>query len=147
MDATQTDKPSPNRTGLGVGTIASSSAAPYGFTISLWSCGALLIHWHSNPTVWEVFLFAAGTVAGFGLIGLIAHRRMWAAETLPTGSLRVLAGVLHWFAVGLAVGTVALVAMIPSWVAWPLGSFLGTTIYLVVAGLELGLIAGRNGDT
>jgi hypothetical protein len=146
MDAAaeSTGQKSPSTTGIAVGTIVSSTATPYGYTVSLWSSGALLIHRHANPTVWEVFLFAAGAVAGFGLIGLIAHGRMWAEETLPQGPENVLAGVFHWFAVGLAVGAVALVSMIHSWVAWPLGSFVGTTIYLLGASLQLGLLARRN---
>jgi hypothetical protein len=103
------------------------------------------MHWHSTPAVWEVFLFAAGAVAGFAAIGLVAHGRMWAEEPLPTGPHSVLAGLLHWFAVGFAVGAVALVSMIHSWAAWPLGSFVGTTIYLVVASLELSLAARSKG--
>jgi hypothetical protein len=129
--------------GLATGTIVSSSATPYGYTVSLWSTGALLLHSHSTPAVWEVFLFAAGAVLGFTLIGLIAHGRMWAATTLPHGPETVLAGLLHWFAVGAAVGAAALVALIPGWVAWPLASLSATLLYLVGASAQLAFVASR----
>jgi hypothetical protein len=129
-----------SRTGIAVGTIVSSSAAPYGYTVSLWSSGALLIHSHSIPAVWEVFLCAAGAIAGFGLIGAIAHGRMWAEQTLPPGPQHLLAGLSHWFAVGVAVGAVALVSMIGGWIAWPLGSFVCTTLYLLGAAFQLSLV-------
>jgi hypothetical protein len=121
------------------------SATPYGYTVSLWSTGALLLHFHSTPSVWEVFLFAAGAVAGFTLIGLIAHGKMWTASTLQHGQATVLAGLLHWFAVGVAVGAAALVALIPNWVAWPLGSLVATILYLIGASTQLALVAAREG--
>ena len=41
-------------TGLALGTIVSASAAPYGYTVSVWSSGAIPIRYHSNPTVGDV---------------------------------------------------------------------------------------------
>ncbi len=131
--------------GLGpaLGTLASSSAAPYGYTISVWSSGAVLIHFRGAPNVGDVFLFAAGALAGFTLIGLVAHLRLGALDEMPSERERILAGVLHWFAVGAAIGTVALIAQIPSWAAWPLAMFAATTVYLLGATLQLAAVTGR----
>jgi hypothetical protein len=52
-----------------------------------------------------------------------------------------MAGALHWAAVGAAVGAVALLAELHEWFVWPLGSAAATVIYLVGAGLQLGLVA------
>ncbi len=131
--------------GEALGTLASSSAAPYGYTISVWSSGAVLIHFRGAPNVGDVFLFAAGALAGFTVIGLVAHRRLGAIEEVASGRERVLAGVLHWFAVGAAVGAVALIAQIPSWLAWPLSMFAATTLYLLGATVQLAAVTGRGG--
>lgn len=130
--------------GNALGTLASSSAAPYGYTISVWSSGAVLIHFRGAPNVGDVLLFAAGALAGFTMIGLFAHRRLGTIEEMATGRERVLAGILHWFAVGAAVGAVALIAQIPSWVAWPLAMFAATTLYLVGASMQLAAVTGRD---
>ena len=48
--------------------------------------------------------------------------------------------MLHLLAVGGALGAATLVALIPSGLAWPLGSFLATSVYLAVATVELLLV-------
>jgi hypothetical protein len=126
-------------------TLVSSSAAPYGYTISVWSSGAVLIHFRGPPNVGDVFLFAAGALAGFTLIGLLVHSRLGATDETHSATDRTLAGVLHWFAIGAALGAVALIAEIPSWVAWPLAMFTATTVYLLVASLELAGVSARSG--
>ncbi len=126
-----------------LGTVISASAAPYGYTVSLWSSGALLIHFRGTPNVGDVFMFAAGALAGFGLLGLLAHGTLRTQEPLAAGHERVIAGIMHWFSVGLAVGAVALLSQIQSWVAWPLGSFTATVLYLIGASLQLALVASQ----
>ena len=112
--------------GAALGTLASASAAPYGFTLSVWSSGAILTHFRGAPNVGDVFLFIAGALAGFALVGFLAHRPLRAPQYAVHGEReRVLAGLLHWFAVGIAVGSVVLISQIPSWVAWPLSMFTG----------------------
>jgi hypothetical protein len=96
---------------------------PYGDTVSLWSSGAILTGRHHLTGVRVCSCSPAGALAGFTLIGLVAHGRLWAATPLAPGPEGVIAGVLHWFALGVAVSAVALLALIPTWVAWPLGSF------------------------
>ena len=129
--------------GNALGTLASSSAAPYGYTISIWSSGAVLVHFRGAPNVGDVLLFAAGALAGFTVIGLLAHLRLEAIDEMVSGRERVMAGVLHWFAVGAAIGAVALIAQISSWVAWPLAMFAATTVYLLGATLQLAAVTGR----
>jgi len=94
--------------------------------------------------VGDVFGFAAGAVAGFTLIGLIVHWRVRATEEAHSPTERVLTGVLHWFAIGAALGAVALIVQIPSWVAWPLAMFAATTIYLLGASLQLAAVSGSS---
>ena len=125
-------------------TIASASAAPYGYTITIWSSGALLLHYRGAPRVWEVFLFVVGGVAAFAGLSLLGRGAIEHSRQIPQGPERVLAGVLDVFAVGLAVGAACLIAMIGNPVAWPLASFAATLTYLCV--LTLQLVIAERGD-
>ncbi len=128
--------------GSALGAFVSASAAPYGYTITVWSSGAVLIHFRGAPNVGDVFGFAIGALAGFSVIGLLAHRGL-RAEEVHSPAERILAGVLHWFAIGAALGVVALIAQIPDWVAWPLAMFAATTVYLLGASLQLAVVSRR----
>lgn len=130
---------------VAMGTVVAASAAPYGYTISVWCSGALLMGAHGLPRTLEVFAFLAGAVAGYGLVGLLAQRALTRMEFLDRPQDRVRAGMMHWFAVGAAVGTVALVAELPSALAWPLSSFAATTVYLLGASAQLAFISTRRG--
>jgi hypothetical protein len=126
------------------GTMVAASAAPYGYTVSIWSSGAVLMDHHGTPSVFDVFAFAIGALSGFALLGMLAHGSLAQGEPIGHGRDRVVAGMLHWFAVGAAVGAAALLAKIDGWVAWPLGSFAATTLYLLGASAQLALVAARN---
>jgi hypothetical protein len=123
--------------------MVAASAAPYGYTVTLWSSGAILIRSHGLPHVAEVFAFAAGALCGFGLMGLLARGALASMESLDDAAGRVIAGTLHWLAVGTAVGVVALIAEIDGWEAWPLSSFTATTLYILLASLQLAVVDAR----
>lgn len=127
-------------------TMVSASAAPYGYTVTVWSSGALLIHYHHAPAVWEIFLLAAGAVSAFASLWLLGRGAIERAEPFSQGAARALAGALDVFAAGLAIGAAALIAMIPGWIAWPLASYAATTLYLVVASVQLAVAERREGD-
>jgi hypothetical protein len=98
---------------------------------------------HGTPHVPEVFAYLAGAMAGFGLMALVAHGTLGRAELLDDAADRVLAGTLDVLAVCGAVGAVALLAQIHSWQAWPLSAFTATALYLLLAGLQLTVVASR----
>jgi hypothetical protein len=120
-------------------TMLEASAAPYGYTISVWSSGALLMHFRGQPSVAEVFAFVAGAVAGFAALGAVGRRVIRRAEPISPGPSRVWAGAMHWLAVGVAVGAAALIAQLPGWTAWPLASAGATVVYLALTALELAI--------
>jgi hypothetical protein len=122
--------------------MVSATAAPYGYTLTVWSSGALLIHDRGLPSVWEIFLFVAGAITAFAAIWVAARGAVEHSGSASQGG-RAMAGALDVFAVGLGVGIAALIAMIPGWVAWPLAAFAGTGIYLVTASLQLALAETR----
>jgi hypothetical protein len=124
-------------------TIVAASAAPYGYTISVWSSGAVLMSTHGTPRVGEVFAFLAGAPVGFALIALLARGALAGGMSLDHPPARVTAGAMHWLGAGAAVGTVALIAEIDGWAAWPLGSLAATAVYLLGASLQLALVTAR----
>ena len=119
-------------------TVVRRSAIPYGYTITIWTSGAVLEHGHANPGVGEAYLFLLGAVGGFAAVALIASRGAPRRLEPASGDL-LRTGVINALALGLALGATALVAMIPGVAAWPIGSFAATTVYLLVASVELAL--------
>ena len=128
--------------GAAFATVIAATALPYGYTVSLWCSGALLINAYGSPSVAQILQFAAGAVAAFGLLGLRAHRRAGAVSPRPD---YVLVGALHWFAVGAAIGSVALISHIAGWAGWALGSFSATALYLVGTSLEAAIATSLAG--
>ena len=128
---------------VSLGTIVAASAAPYGYTISIWSSGAVLMHSHGTPSVADVFAFLAGALTGFGLMGLLAQGGLTRGEANEPAPDRVLAGAMHWLVAGAAVGAAALVARIGGWEAWPLAAFTATAIYILGASVQLALVTRR----
>jgi hypothetical protein len=118
--------------------VLQGGALPYGYTITIWSTGAVLTGKHGSPGVGFVFLFAVGAIAGFAAVALIgAMSRSEPLEPAPRDLL--VTGVTHVAAVGASIGATALIADMRNRVAWPLAAFAATAIYLAVASLELQL--------
>ena len=124
--------------------VLQGSALPYGYTITLWSTGAMVMSKHGPPKPGSVFLFAAGAIAGFAVMALLLARASASDPVEPTSSDLLATGMTHVAAVGAAVGAAALIAHLASGVVWPLASFVATTAYLVLASLQLA-IARRQG--
>lgn len=128
-----------------VATVVRRTAIPYGYTVTIWTAGAVIEHRHGTPDVGEAYLYLLGAVIGFAGVGLLAARHtghrveMASSDMLRTGAINVLA-------LSLALGAVALIAMIHGTAVWPIGSFAATTVYLLVASLDL-ILAHRKPRT
>jgi hypothetical protein len=122
-------------------TVLRGSAVPYGYTLTVLATHAVLTNKHGNPDVLEVLLFVVGAVLAFSLLGIAAERI--APEPLETGSRDMIrSGAIHALAVGCAFGAAVLIALVPGDIAWALGSFAATGLYLAVASAEI-LVARR----
>lgn len=110
-----------------------TSAAPYGYTLTVWTSGAVTTHARGVPTAWEALLLLAGAVLGFGVTAALAYGHP--SEVLVSrqhGSVRLWGG-FHLVSVGLAIGSTALMtAIIKSPVVWFAVGFAATLVYLVV---------------
>ena len=112
-------------------TAVATSAAPYGYTLTIWTSGGVTSHARGIPTAWEALLFLAGAVLGFGVTAALAYGRP--SEILAPrehGSVRLWGG-FHLVSVGLAIAASALiVGLADSWIAWPLVGLVATSTYL-----------------
>jgi hypothetical protein len=117
------------------------SALPYGYTVTVWTSGMVLTRERGTPPVGDVFLFMAGAVLAFGLLATVIRLSGSRPLEPPASALRK-TGMAHFLAVGAALGAAALIAMIHSGIAWPLGAFAATATYLALASIEL-MVAAR----
>lgn len=121
-----------------------SSAAPYGYTLTVWTSGAVATHADGVPSTLEALLFLAGAVAGFAAVGAAAHgsaAQLLRAERAPNVRLW---GAFHVPSVGLAIGCAALVAhLVHGVLAWPLVGCLATITYLVVIAAQFTIAESR----
>ena len=127
-------------------TALHGAGLPYGYAVTVWSTGAMVTGAHGVPSVGRVFLFAAGAAAAYGALRFSTKATEGEAETQLTRSPRLLrAGAIHLAAIGLAIGSAALIAQINSDVAWLLAPFAATVLYLGVSSVEKALLEREQG--
>lgn len=122
--------------GRNLRTAVGASGAPYGFTLAVWTSGALLVHADGLPNTFDALSFMVGSVLAFATIGTIAFGGIGAHfEEEPRKS--ALWGNFHFLSVGMAIGTATLtVHHVHGRVIWPLVAFVVTAVYLLVLGAE-----------
>jgi len=116
-------------------TTIAAAAAPYGYTLTVWTSGAVLMHEHDVPTAVDALLFMAGAVAGFTLVGAFAY----GGTGRRTGTVPVPFSLWHSFhllAVGGAIGVAVAASRLSGDAAWAVGGFAATVVYLLGAGLQ-----------
>jgi hypothetical protein len=114
-----------------------ASAAPYGYTLTIWTSGAVLSHARGIPNTASALLFLLGAVAAYALVGGLAFGG-FSEQLVPDPARAVVWGGLHFFSVGVAVIVVSLVAhLVTNTAAWPLGGFLATALYLFASASQL----------
>jgi hypothetical protein len=114
-----------------------ASAAPYGYTLTIWTSGAVLSHARGIPSTGEALLFLVGAVAAYALVGGVAFGG-FSDQLVPEPARSAVWGGLHVFSVGLAIGAASLVAHgVHDEAAWPIGGFLATGLYLSASASQL----------
>lgn len=116
--------------------ILGASAGPYGYTLSIWGGGSMLSYVYGTPSPVQVFLFLAGAVAAFAVVGTLAFGGAGKEFDTPANTIELF-GSFHFASVGLAVATALLAAQfVPIYLSWALGAALCTSVYLLVVGAE-----------
>lgn len=121
------------------GSIAAASA-PYGYTLSIWSCGAVTMHSLGDPTPGSILLFLGGAALGFLVLAVVVHGQVVVSLTTPEAKRVSLLGITHILSVGLTVLAVwAATSAIDGTAGWPVAGFLATILYLIMTGLQVTL--------
>lgn len=116
-------------------TVVSATAAPYGYTLALWSAGALASRSvNAFPSTLDTLLLVGGAVSGFALLAGLAFGgfgevfrptsrrqvKVWGGLHVPalgssvlicSGLVHVLRGHLVWLSVGFAATTTYLAVL------------------------------------
>jgi hypothetical protein len=119
----------------GLRTTVAASAAPYGYTLTIWTSGAVLAHERGIPDALGSVLFGGGALLGFGVVGLVAYGGI-GGQPVPAPAPFSVWHSLHVVGVGVAIG-LALAAgeLLDHDAAWLLGGFAATVVYLLAGGL------------
>lgn len=114
-----------------------SSAAPYGYTLATWTSGAVLTNARGIPNAVAALTFMVGAVLGFALVGALAFGGVTAHFDRAHDEAPLVWGSFHLLSVAVAIGGVWLVShFVQSFLAWPLGGFVATSVYLLGAAAE-----------
>jgi len=127
--------------------VVAASAAPYGYTLTVWTAGAVTTHAEGSlPSALDALLLLAGAAGAFGAVGAFAFGGINGVLAPSTrGEVRVWGG-MHLPSVGLSILLVGLITSLVSGVAvWPLVGFTATATYLLVIGAQFWL-ATRSGQ-
>jgi hypothetical protein len=118
-----------------------NNASAYGFSVTITASFGLLTSVLGTLTAPEIFAFAGGAVAAFALVEFassLGYRRDLEDEPPNVKDVGSSVSILS---VGLAMaGTFAVGRILGGFAAWPVGSFVATAVYLLLFGVELGLI-------
>ena len=126
------------------GSVA-SSAAPYGYTLTIWTSGAITAHAQGIPATVHALAFAGGAILSFMLIGVFAFGRPERVLRPPKERDVEVWGAFHLPVVGVAVGLATLVANLvhPPVACWLLVGFLATCSYLLLVALQFMVAESR----
>jgi hypothetical protein len=122
-----------------------ASAAPHGYTLTLWTTGAVTIHVENTfPSTLDALLLLIGAAAGFGLVGALAFGGIRAALAPGTPTGVAVWGGIHLPSVGAGILLCSLLAhLVSGHGIWPLVGFTATTTYLLVLGGQFWLATTR----
>src|SRR3954464_12655583 len=104
------------------------AALPYGYTLTTWCCGEMLVEQRGMPAAWMAITYVAGALAAFGALKLGARGSDPATNALQIADDQhvLRAGVTHVGAIAAAVGAVWLIGHIDAGADWPAGGFAAT---------------------
>ncbi len=122
-------------------TVLRGSAVPYGYTLTVLASHSILANRHGGPDVPEILFFVVGAMLGFASLALLSQARRGRPPLQPQRGDLIRAGMTHVFAIGAAFGAAVLIALIPGLIAWPLGAFAATVLYLTITSLEIDFAA------
>lgn len=81
------------RTRLTSNLVAESEA--YGYTLTVWGAGAILINQYGTPQITQIFLYVGGALLGFASLGVIAFDQLVTEPEAEDNQRLVVASMVH----------------------------------------------------
>lgn len=128
-----------------LGATLRSTAAAYGYTLTVGTTLAELTTAHGSPHAADLFLFALGGLVAFAVLELLLRLLPEPAQDSPSQAFP-LAGVLNFVAVsgGLGAG-LGLSQALSSDAAWPLAGLGATATYMLLVAAQVTLVTRWRG--
>lgn len=124
--------------GSAVRTALRNNATAYGFSIAITAAFSLATTAAGGRAdVIPTFLFAVGAVFAFIVVGAGLSRYSHSGGREDSGEVVLVSGAVDLLSVLAAIGSAALLALVPGLVLWPLVGFGATTMFLLVNGLDV----------
>lgn len=120
------------------------NASAYGYSVMITVSFAMLAAALGSPDRLDGFLFVFGAASSFASMEFIATRGFHKRIRGERPSVVVFGSAMSFASIGLGVAVAVLVSLWHAQLAWPLGSYLASTTYLLVAAVEL--LLGRRAE-
>lgn len=122
-------------------TSVQGAGLPYGYAITVWSTGSVLVGEHGKASVLATFLFAAGAIVAYGTLKVLTwHTDEPAEKPLAKSPRPVRAGIMHIGAIALAISAALAAAQVSGEAAWLLAPLASTFVYLSGSSVEVALV-------
>lgn len=124
--------------------VVAASAAPHGYTLTIWTCGAITCHAQGSlPSAVDAVALLVGATLGFAVVGLAAFGRLDARLSGGSCQQMRLWGSVHLLSVGLSILLVwCLTEVVHGIAVWPLVGFVATSTYQLAAAAQFWLASG-----
>lgn len=122
----------------GVHTSLRNNAAAFGYTVVI-TCTFSMLHSQAGERgLLEIYLFIFGAVVGFGVMEAAVSKLFREPLKREPSDVVALGSTFSIVSISVAVGVAALVArFLGGHVAWVVGAFASTVIYLMLVGVEM----------
>lgn len=118
------------------------SAAPYGYTLTIFSVGSVASYLIGKPHVFEVLLLVGGAVLAFVSVELAAYQRFRIRLKRGESPKVEVWAYAHLVSAGLAIAVSwGILQAVDSTLGWLLVGFLATVIYVTVDAAQVTLAA------
>ena len=125
----------------------SSEAKAYGWTLVIWSTGALLVRDNGLPAFLDILLFVGGAFTGMLITVLLAFEGVMAGLPDWQQENRYAFGAIHLVSVAIAIGTAhLLVALLPGGWDFFFAAVGATIVYQLLLALEVMVSSASDGE-
>ncbi len=124
-----------------------NNSIAYGFSVMITAALAVVSAGRDTPGIWEVLTFAGGAVLSFTVVEAFVYFALHQRLEEESTEIRLLGSIFSFLSIGLALGATWIVErFLSGLIAWPVGGFVATSVFVLVLGLELSVAERLRGQ-